>query len=557
MEKAEQIIKAIVDNYSYRFAQWQPDRIKIAISSIDSILADKLDYSNSDILIDNLRKELNVDLVEFIIKHNYPVWIPCNDIPPDPINKNAVITYSSNNNDRIQKLKEYANRINADFIIINGRTQGYSQLERFRVKPFAEIYDRIIFFNHNIVIKSDCPNLFNLVPEDKIGIYDCDKYLSDLTIRNYLKKIRLLILKAEFFTKYPAITDEIHQALEFESASMQTMYDNDVIICSKKHASIWTPLTFPFPHNNNCDSAWQEILIYRDGYEIFKLTHEYNYPIVLDKNIQSKIDDIKIIKYDKVSDDTNTWLFDNNLIGYQEKKPFDMSRFKILCLGHEQRQFNTIEDREYLSKINLNELNTNLGNEYAEARIYDIDFAELFPEEKKYVGLVTASWNKKYIGLNPIDKLHQWSAIKRIDDNVIICANTEPTMKFIGGYFPVMKDVLSMTLEKSEEFLKLIGLKIVSKNSPLSNQIIAKREIVKSLFDFYRKNDILAKIDFFAKKNNLKVNERFKGRREAYLSEMTTLFWIANQDFTILPQEIMRLNKPNGESIYNREDYWT
>lgn len=544
MEKAEQIIKAIVDNYSYRFAQWQPDRIKRAIFSIDSILADKLDYSNSDTLIDNLRKELNVDLVEFIIKHNYPVWIPCNDIPPDPINKNAVITYSSNNDDRIQKLKEYANRINADFVIINGRTQGSLQLERFRVKSFLATYDRIIFLNYNVVVTSDCPDLFSIVPEDKIGIYDCNECLSNLVTKNYLKKIRLLVMKSEFFTKYPAITDEIHRAFEFESSEMKTMYDNDVIICSKKHANIWTPLTFPFPYNDNCDSAWQEILIYRDGHEVFPLSHKYNYQILLghDKVTESlSPDDIKIIKYNKSSDDNNTWLFDNNLIGYQAKSPVNMDEFKILCLGHNEEQFSTIKNRDYLDKINLNKLNTKLGNEYAEARIYDIDFTELFPEEKKYIGLVTASWNKKYIGINPIDKLHEWPAIRKLDENVILCANTEPSMKFIDGFFPVMKDVLLMNVKQCEEFLEYVGLKVIAKNSPLSNQIIAKRSIVKQLFDFYKKNDILKKIRSFIIKNNIKANKAiFESRKEAYLSEFTTVFWIANQDFIILPQEIRK-----------------
>ena len=544
METAEKIIKTIVENYSYRFSYWSKNNLINAISEIDSDIATKLNFNNSNELINNLRQLFDNDLTEFIVKYNYPVWIePSNDLKPNPVNRNAVITYSSNNHDRIQKLKEYADKINADFILIDGRTQGYLQLERFRVKPFVEAYDRILFLNHNVVIKSDCPNLFNLVPEDKIGIYNCDEYLSDVTIRNYLKRIRLLILKAEFFTKYPAITDEIHQALEFESSSMETMYDNDVIVCSKKHSSIWTPLTFPFPHNDNCDSAWQEILIYRDGHDVFPLLYEYNYPILLDKDIESKIDNIKIIKYDKTSDDNYTWLFDNNLIGYQEKESFDMNQFKILCLGHKQEQFETIEDREYLTKINLNKLNTNLGNEYGEARIYDIEFDELFPEDKKYVGLVTASWNRKYIGLNPIDRLENWKGLRRLDENVILCANTEPSMKFIDGFFPVMKDVLLMTAEQCEEFLEYVGLKVIAKNSPLSNQIIAKRSIVKQLFDFYKKNDILKKIKSFVIENNIKANKAiFESRKEAYLSEFATVFWIANQDFIILPQEIRRID---------------
>jgi len=45
-----------------------------------------------------------------------------------------------------------------------------------------------------------------------------------------------------------------------------------------------------------------------------------------------------------------------NFIESQEIKEIDLSNIEILCLGHNDKQFATIEDRPYLTKINLNEI---------------------------------------------------------------------------------------------------------------------------------------------------------------------------------------------------------
>ena len=91
------------------------------------------------------------------------------------------------------------------------------------------------------------------------------------------------------------------------------------------------------------------------------------------------------------------------------------------------------------------------------------------------------------------------------------------------------------------EFIDLIGLEKVEKEVGVSNQIIAKREIVKSLFEFYQQNDILYKIDQFYRKYNFETRKEkmFKIRR-GYFSELATVLWMANQDFKIMPQEVLK-----------------
>lgn len=74
-------------------------------------------------------------------------------------------------------MRNYADKIGADFIKITERkiphslefTTGYN-LEKFQIYNYLSIYDRIIFFDGDIVIHPQCPNLFELVPENRLGV---------------------------------------------------------------------------------------------------------------------------------------------------------------------------------------------------------------------------------------------------------------------------------------------------------------------------------------------------------------------------------------------------
>lgn len=547
MDIAERIVKSIVDNYNYGFAQYQPSKIKSAIDLIDPEISSRLDYSNSETLIQSIRKEVSVDITPFIVKHGYPVWTDVlTDVVPDNRKDRLVITYlppdKSSFNGCIDRIRDYASRVNADFIVLNGRTQGSVQLEKSRIKRFVEAYERTLFLNYHLILAIDCPDLFEMVPEGKVGIYDNAVKLEelDVEIKRYKKK-RLVLLKADAFSRFPILTQAITEPLEFESEQIDTMYSNNVVVCSKQHAGIWNPISFPYPQSDGDDQVWMETLIYRDGYDVFTLPADLCFhESVFDGIIKDDISNAKIISYKNFVEESNiknTWLYDNNITGYKNKPELNMDDFSLVCLGHSDKQFDSIQDRNYLSKINLNQLQTSFGNEFAEGRIFDVDFDSLFPKDKKYVGLVTASWNRKYIGLNPIDELNKWAGIRELSANKILCSNTEYSSRFLSS----MMDVLRIDFNKCQEFLDLIGLDLVSKHAAISNQIIATREIVKQLFDFYKENDVLNKIQLFVS-DNIPEAKMFDERKEGCLSEFVTTFWIANQDFIILPQEIRKIN---------------
>lgn len=66
-------------------------------------------------------------------------------------------------------IQKYADKIGADFIVLDDPKGLHPH---YRILQFYELfdkYDRIISFDSDIVIAPDCPNLFDIVPYEKIG----------------------------------------------------------------------------------------------------------------------------------------------------------------------------------------------------------------------------------------------------------------------------------------------------------------------------------------------------------------------------------------------------
>lgn len=96
--------------------------------------------------------------------------------------KNAVITISIG--DEIQKiaqlthptLKAYSTKINADFIVIDF-CKTTPHWEKFKFFDLLNTYDRIIYFDTDLIVRDDCPNLFEIVPYQQIGAFNEAKFV--------------------------------------------------------------------------------------------------------------------------------------------------------------------------------------------------------------------------------------------------------------------------------------------------------------------------------------------------------------------------------------------
>lgn len=179
-------------------------------------------------------------------------YTPVDDNPPEEdIDRNLIITVAVGKEygELIKltgpHLEDYAKRCNADYVVIEGdQTQGYPWLEKMRIYPFIKRYNRTAFVDADVFISKDAPNIFDEVPEDCVGAF-CDwernsensEYSDHMWVnkwRSERRDVACSILNDKDFEKYIDLSDD------------KTLINSGVVICSKKHADIWEPISGPF-----------------------------------------------------------------------------------------------------------------------------------------------------------------------------------------------------------------------------------------------------------------------------------------------------------------------
>lgn len=69
--------------------------------------------------------------------------------------------------------KEYARKVGADFVAIEETSNPDNPvMDKFKIGDFLDDYDRLIYLDADLVIRSDMPDLFQIVPPDRFGAYD-------------------------------------------------------------------------------------------------------------------------------------------------------------------------------------------------------------------------------------------------------------------------------------------------------------------------------------------------------------------------------------------------
>lgn len=95
-------------------------------------------------------------------------------------------------------LRAYSERIGADFIVIDESTCSTPHWEKFRLYDLLGRYDRVIYLDTDIIVRPDTPDLFDIVPDQALGVFNespftpdrsnalvraCEDY--DLTVRDW------------------------------------------------------------------------------------------------------------------------------------------------------------------------------------------------------------------------------------------------------------------------------------------------------------------------------------------------------------------------------------
>lgn len=248
----------------------------IRIGTLDA--EGKLDAEEKSDFFKNLEKK--VDSGQLIFDTKYPVWVdPVVKDIPKPKKRKCIVTavcgekYIRMFNKVREGYERYAKKIDADFVVIDRHTQGWWGLEKFRTKTFAEAYENICFIDGDICIQEHSPNVFDIVPQNFVGIADdwpfCLHRASALSPpfdtetwreceRNWM--VRSQVPEEDFsYELYP------------------TVLNTGVVVTPNKHASIWSAPTKPFPKNHCDEQFWVEYNIRKNKVPYFTLPCSLNF----------------------------------------------------------------------------------------------------------------------------------------------------------------------------------------------------------------------------------------------------------------------------------------
>lgn len=156
-------------------------------------------------------------------------------------------------------LKFYSDKIGADFIVIDKDDPNLPHWNKFEIFNLLKTYQRIIYFDTDIIVREDCPNLFDIVPEKKLGLFNEGRFDNRLgSMQEACKAYR------EDLPKWDG-----------------TYYNTGVMVVSKYHRSL-----FKTPEKiidlGMYEQPYLNLRILKDDYKVHELEYKFNRMTILD-----------------------------------------------------------------------------------------------------------------------------------------------------------------------------------------------------------------------------------------------------------------------------------
>lgn len=157
--------------------------------------------------------------------------------------------------------ESYAKKIGADYLNITEFNTKYitQKWNKFHIHDLLSKYKRILYLDIDIIIREDAPNLFEIVPENKLGMFNEGRYVS----------------RSEF----------VEQASEYYGEPIKNwngkFYNSGVMVISRIHKNIFKlPKGIDFVET---DQPFINLRIINDKIDMFDLDYRYNRMDILDK----------------------------------------------------------------------------------------------------------------------------------------------------------------------------------------------------------------------------------------------------------------------------------
>jgi len=150
-------------------------------------------------------------------------------------------------------IKAYADKIDADFIVLDQLgDHKYPHFIKFDIRNLLFSYDRILYLDTDIIVRDDAPNIFNIVPSNKLGILaenPCE--FRDPAFRKFL-------------------TDDLSQPINWNGA----YYNTGVMVLSKLHSNLFELISDEIFHYG--EQSYLNFNIARKNIPIYPLDWRFN-----------------------------------------------------------------------------------------------------------------------------------------------------------------------------------------------------------------------------------------------------------------------------------------
>ena len=513
-------------------------------------------------------------------------------------------------------MRAYAERCGADYIeLLGDQNPEWPMSNKYRLSQVTKTYEKTVYFDCDVVVREDTPNLFTETPDDKISAYDEWGCWVDREDTGWILTQQELIAHKILDVKD---RDQYLQNGRFEN---KKMLNGGVLVIPKSLWHYYQQPNKPYPRQWCFDQNYLTLLLPES--KLNRLSYKFNCSYTerqfYIKQRDSHIIHVNNLRYEKekrkellenmyekggkwndlaVHEDVSTSRqyhiceaalrhqekANKELVEYingQTEKKKSVNRVCILVLGHSQKQFDTIENRPYLKKVNLNTLNAGefSGNEWAESRAF-LSNTELFPKSAEFYGVVTASWNKKYY-YSEIDNFHNWFSTQVLlnsepEDNVVLCADLFCSCNWLNNDACfngncVLNSVLSKEYYNNADicraFLRLFKLRPAHKRVAYSNQFICHKSLYMEYMKFLKEHDAATKVKWFVEKvvtskypeviwSDKYRNHYSATRIYAYFFEMLTVFWFSQGDYKFIANGARSNSWYNQQSIVERLHNW-
>ena len=204
-------------------------------------------------------------------------------------------------------MEEYAKRIGADFVPIREPSVSSSApgFERFCLFRLLNDYGRIIYFDADLLVRSDCPDLFSTVPEGEIGLFNEGAFTDHLEdMRRVVKQCSLGVPKWS-----------------------REWYNCGVMVVSRQHKFVFEPPDHDMLSTG--PSALINLRLARQGKEtkVFELPYRLNRMSCVDRITGEHRLDAHVVHYSGINRDMESSLIKKDLENWRSMAPrYDYKR---------------------------------------------------------------------------------------------------------------------------------------------------------------------------------------------------------------------------------------